>query len=106
MIDIATDGAKYPLDIENNQEKLTPYMLAVLRENFDIAQILLNSGYCDMLYKNVDGETVFDIAKRLDIIPVQKFLIIQQKEYKQMMQNQQSPQKSPVASPQKDIVEE
>ena len=37
FIDVATDASQYPLDLENTQEKCTPYMLAVLREDFEIA---------------------------------------------------------------------
>ena len=54
-------------DIENDQEKCTPYMLAVLRERFEIAEQLIKSGRADKYYRNQENETVFDIAKRLKI---------------------------------------
>lgn len=63
-------------DIESDQEKCTPYMLAVLREQFEIAEILVKTGRVDKYFKNMEGETVFDIAKRLKIKNVQKFLIL------------------------------
>ena len=63
-------------DIESDQEKCTPYMLAVLREQFEIAEILVKTGRVDKYYKNTEQETVFDIAKRLKIKNVQKFLIL------------------------------
>ena len=84
MIDLQTNGAKYPLDIENTHEKLTPYMLAVLRENFDIASVLIESGKCDMVYKNVKGETVFNIAHNLDIKPVMKYLMKEMEKMKDL----------------------
>ena len=53
--------------------------MAVLREQFDLAEELLANGRSDKYYKNSDGENVFDIAKRLNIKSVQKFLINLQK---------------------------
>ena len=47
-------------DIESDQEKCTPYMLAVLREQFEIAEILVKTGRVDKYYKNTEQETVFD----------------------------------------------
>ena len=49
--------------------------MAVLREQFDLAQQLLVKGRSDKYFKNQDGETVFDTAKRLNIISAQKFII-------------------------------
>lgn len=39
-------------DIENGQEKCTPYTMAVLREQFDLAEELLVNGRSDKYYKN------------------------------------------------------
>ena len=40
-------------------------MLAVLREHFKIAEMLADFGQNDKYFKNSDGESVHDIAKRL-----------------------------------------
>lgn len=62
-------------DLFNTQEKCTPFSLAVLRENFEVAEALHQKGRSDRFAKNAEHEHVFDIAKRLNIKPVQKFLI-------------------------------
>jgi hypothetical protein len=62
-------------DIFNGQEKCTPFTLAVLRENFELSEILHQKARSDRFIKNADNENVFDIAKRLNIKPVQKFLV-------------------------------
>ena len=46
---------KFPecaLDIENVNEKLTPYMLAVLRQQFEVADLLVASNLAEPLYVN------------------------------------------------------
>ena len=53
--------------------------MAVLREQFELAEMLLVNGRSDKYYKNCEGENVFDTAKRLNIKSVQKFLINLQK---------------------------
>jgi hypothetical protein len=40
------------LDIENQIEYVTPYMLAVLKEQYEIAEMLGESGLVDKYYKN------------------------------------------------------
>jgi hypothetical protein len=40
------------LDVENAQEKCTPFTLAVLREQFDIADLLVEDGMSDKYFKN------------------------------------------------------
>ena len=59
--------ASHALDVENNQEHCTPYTLAVLRENFEIADILFENGWSNPFFKNQNGETVFDIVNRIKI---------------------------------------
>ena len=66
---------EYPFDIENYQEKCTPYTLALLREQFTLAELFLENDRSDIYFKNTNGENVFDIAKRLNIKNVQKFLV-------------------------------
>lgn len=56
------------------QEKLTPYMLAVLREQFSVADLLESAGLASRGYKNRDGETVVSIAKRLQLPLSMKYL--------------------------------
>ena len=46
------------LDIENTYEKLTPFMLAVLREDFDTAELLKTYGLCNPEYKNAEDKNV------------------------------------------------
>ena len=61
-------------DIENLQEKCTPYTLAVLTEKFEIGEMLAESGLSDPNYKNADGMTVWDIAKKHKLENVVKYL--------------------------------
>jgi hypothetical protein len=65
----------FVLDVENNQEHCTPYLLAVLRENFESADFMCDNKLANPFYKNQDGETVFDIVNRLKILNVQKYLV-------------------------------
>lgn len=66
---------KFPLDIENTQEKCTPYMLAVLRENFRIADALIETGWCNKYHANKDRMTVLDIVGKYNIKSCQRYLI-------------------------------
>lgn len=68
---------KYPLDIENNQEKCTPYMLAVLRELFKVADIFFDNKLANPHYQNQNNESVFDIVSKHKIRNVQKYIIEQ-----------------------------
>ena len=54
-------------------------MLAVLLENFKLANLLVENNLSDRYYKNSENETVYDIAMRLNLVNVQKFLVQQQK---------------------------
>ena len=56
---------KESLDFENEQEKLTPYMLAVLRRQTDVAEALLATGKVNKDYVNSDGEKIEAITKRM-----------------------------------------
>jgi hypothetical protein len=50
--------AKGSLDIENSYEKTTPFMLAVLREDYETADLLKQFGLCNPDHTNVDGKNV------------------------------------------------
>ena len=67
------NSSRFLLDIENTQEKCTPYMLAVLSEQFEIAQLLAQSMLSNMYHKNEDNKNVFDIAADMKIVPVLKY---------------------------------
>ena len=60
-------AASFPLDVENGQERCTPYMLAVLREQFDVADFLQDQKLSNIAYKNQNNESVFDKVNRLKI---------------------------------------
>lgn len=66
---------QYPLDVENLQERCTPYMLAVLREQFEVADYLQEIRASQIAFKNKNGESVFDIVNRLKIKSLQKYLV-------------------------------
>lgn len=72
------NSSRFVLDIENSQEKCTPFMLALLLEKFDIAETLALSQLSNVYHRNDDGENAFDIANRMKIIPVLKYLIKRQ----------------------------
>lgn len=63
------------IDIENYNDKMTPYCVAMLRENYELAQVLEISGLCDKYYLNTKGENVYEIAKKLGLRKVQKHII-------------------------------
>ena len=72
------------LDVENNQEHCTPYTLAVLRENFDVADMMFENEWSNCFFKNQNNETVFDIVNRIKIKNVQKYLVDQADKMQQM----------------------
>ena len=42
----------------------TPYMLAILREEYEIADLLLQNNRSDKYFKNSRGQQVYDIATK------------------------------------------
>ena len=68
------DLGKLKLDLENHQEKLTPLMLAILREQFDIAESMINKGLATLDYLNKDGDSVNLIASRMGMNIVCEYL--------------------------------
>ena len=50
-------------EVENSLEKLTPYMTAVLREKFDIANLLIKNNLATKGYINRDGRSLRQIAE-------------------------------------------
>ena len=52
-------------DIENHVEKenLTPFMLAVLLEHFDMAQLLLDANLATKDYVNINGRSIYHMCK-------------------------------------------
>ena len=66
---------KYPtLDIENLRECVTPYMFAILKEQFQVSELLLKNGNVDKYYKNINGEHVYRMAKRLKLRKVMRYI--------------------------------
>lgn len=90
-------GKQYPLDIENDQEKCTPYMLAVLRELFEVADLMQDLKLANIAHKNKDGESVFDIVNRLKIKTLQKYLV----EAASRKKNVKAAKPQPAAAPQR-----
>ena len=66
------------LDIENMIEYCTPYMLALIKEHFEIGEELLQTGKVDKYYRNVNKEHVFRMAKRLKLTRVMKYIYHQE----------------------------
>jgi hypothetical protein len=95
------EQSKYPFDIENTQEKCTPYTLALLREEFEMADLLLLNGRSDKYYKNCEREDVYGIARRLNIKSVQRYLIKQQQNEQNGVQGGRAPAQ---VSPSKPLV--
>lgn len=50
-------------EVENTVEHLTPYMTAVLRDQFDIANQLIKNNLATREYRNIDGRDVHQIAE-------------------------------------------
>ena len=49
-------------ELENTVEHLTPYMTAVLRDQFEIANLLIKNNLATRDYKNIEGRDVHQIA--------------------------------------------
>lgn len=45
-------------ELENTVEHLTPYMTAVLRDQFEIANLLIKNNLATRTYKNIEGRDV------------------------------------------------
>lgn len=61
-------------DVENNAENMTPFMTAVLREKFEIANLLEKNNLAKRGYVNKDGLTVRQIAENQNRVRVLAFL--------------------------------
>lgn len=81
------------LDIENVQEKLTPYMLAVLREQFEVADLLVAANMAEPLYVNKDGENVEAIAERLCLPVSLEYLGVHKNKIDQIIEQKRGPPK-------------
>ena len=51
------------IDCENVSDKCTPYMLAVLCEQFEIATLFEECGLFNKEHVNIEGRTVMQIAE-------------------------------------------
>ena len=56
----------------------------MLRENFDVADLMFENEWSNCFFKNQNNETVFDIVNRIKIKNVQKYLVEQADKMKQM----------------------
>ena len=45
-------------ELENTVEHLTPFMTAVLRDQFEIANLLIKNNLATRTYKNIEGRDV------------------------------------------------
>ena len=61
-------------EIENSSERQTPFMTAVLRENFDIASILLKNNLATKGYVNADGRDCRQIAEDMNKVRAMAYL--------------------------------
>lgn len=50
------------VDIESTMDHFTPYMVAVIQEHFEIADLLLKHGLANQNYQNIEGLTIQDKA--------------------------------------------
>lgn len=76
--------SKYPLDVENNQENCTPYMLACLREQFSVASYFIDHDLANFQYINKKENRVYDIVRDLKLNKnVQEFLTKQYNDIQQ-----------------------
>ena len=67
--------SKQQVEVENTgTEKLTPYMLAVLREQFDVADLLVHAKLASPGYVNIEGLTVQRIAANLNRVRALQYL--------------------------------
>lgn len=74
LLEQTTLMSAYSLNVENKTEKLTPYMLALMKGNYIVAEELEKRKLCSRSYKNADDESIFDIAERLDIQRLKTYL--------------------------------
>ena len=60
MIDYLAKKSKKAadVDIESTMDHFTPYMVAVIQEQFEIADLLLKHGLADQNYQNIEGLTI------------------------------------------------
>jgi len=61
-------------ELENSVEALTPYMTAVLREHFDIANLLMKNNLATKGYVNREGRDVRQIAEDSNRVRALAFL--------------------------------
>ena len=61
---VGQQAAHASFDVENFQEKCTPYTLAILSEQFALGEMLAECGLSAPDHRNADGLTVRDIAKK------------------------------------------
>lgn len=45
-------------DVENNCENMTPLMLAIIKEQFNVADILLHTYKADVYFVNINNENI------------------------------------------------
>lgn len=50
-------------EVENTVEHLTPFMTAVLRDQFEIANILIKNNLATRTYRNIEGRDIHQIAE-------------------------------------------
>ena len=50
-------------EVENTVEHLTPFMTAVLRDQFEIANLLIKNNLATRTYRNIEGRDVHQIAE-------------------------------------------
>ena len=62
------------VEVENSTEHLTPYMLAVLREQFEVADWLVANQFANPDYVNVEGLTLHQLATNMNRVRVLDYL--------------------------------
>jgi uncharacterized membrane protein YcgQ (UPF0703/DUF1980 family) len=67
------------LDFENKLEYVTPYMFAVLKFQFKLAEFILTTNKANKYYKNRNEEHVYRMARRLNLKHVMKYIILSEK---------------------------
>lgn len=71
---VANNVTAEKADVENTAENMTPFMTAVLREKFEIANLLEKNNLAKRGYVNKDGRTVRQIAEDANRVRVLAFL--------------------------------
>ena len=71
---VANNVTAEKADVENIAENMTPFMTAVLREKFEIANLLEKKNLAKRGYVNKDGRTVRQIAEDANRVRVLAFL--------------------------------